>query len=152
MKSLIENRRARHDYHVMESFEAGISLCGTEVKSCRAGNVSLAEAYARINDDELWLVGSHIAPYEQGNRNNPEAAGNRKLLMHKREIVQLRQAVEIKGLTLVPLRVYLMHGRVKVEIGLCKGKNVHDKRQDMKKREDDREMRRAVASASRSHE
>lgn len=152
MKSLIENRRARHEYHVMETFEAGIALSGTEVKSCRAGNVSLAEAYARINDDELWLVGSHIAPYEQGNRNNHEPVRNRKLLMHKREIVQLRQAVEIKGLTLVPLRVYLMHGRVKVEIGLCKGKNVHDKRQDMKKREDDREMRRAVASASRSHE
>lgn len=151
MKVLIENRRARHEYHVIEAFEAGIVLTGTEVKSCRAGNVSLAEAYARVNGGELWLIGCHIATYEQGNRNNHEPVHNRKLLMHKREIIQLRQGIEAKGLTLVPLKIYLAKGHIKVEVGLCKGKNVHDKRQDMKKREDDREMRRAVASVSRSH-
>jgi SsrA-binding protein len=120
------------------------------VKSCRAGNISLNEAYARVIDNELWLMGSHIALYEQGNRNNHEPVRNRKLLMHRREIVRLRQATEAKGLTLVPLKVYLNNGRVKVEIGLCRGKNVRDKRQDMKQRDDERETRRAVASARRS--
>jgi SsrA-binding protein len=150
MKILVQNRRARHLYHVLESFEAGIALRGTEVKSCRAGNISLNEAYARVIDNELWLMGSHIALYEQGNRNNHEPVRNRKLLMHRREIVRLRQATEAKGLTLVPLKVYLNNGRVKVEIGLCRGKNVRDKRQDMKQRDDERETRRAVASARRS--
>jgi SsrA-binding protein len=150
MKILVQNRRARHQYHVEESFEAGIALRGTEVKSCRAGNISLNEAYARVIDGELWLMGSHIAPYEQGNRNNHEPVRNRKLLMHRREIVRLRQATEAKGLTLVPLKVYLSNGRVKVEVGLCRGKNVRDKRQDMKKRDDERETRRAVASARQS--
>lgn len=152
MKILTDNRRARHEYHVIETFEAGIVLCGTEVKSCRAKNISLAEAYARVNDGELWLVGSHIATYEQGNRNNHEPVRNRKLLMHRREIQRLKQATEAKGLTLVPLKIYLERGRVKVEIGLCRGKNVRDKRQDLKKREDERETRRAVVSAIRSRE
>jgi SsrA-binding protein len=150
MKILVQNRRARHEYHVLESFEAGIALCGTEVKSCRAGNVSLNEAYARVMNDELWLMGSHIALYEQGNRNNHEPVRNRKLLMHRREITRLRQATEAKGLTIVPLKIYLNNGRVKVEIGLCRGKNVRDKRQDMKKRDDALETRRAVASARQS--
>lgn len=150
MKILVKNRRARYTYHVLETFEAGIVLQGTEVKSCRAGNISLNEAYARIDDDELWLVGAHIAPYEQGNSNNHEPTRNRKLLMHRHEIRRLRQAVEAKGQTLVPLMVCLSNGRVKVEIGLCKGKNVADKRQDMKTRDAERETRRAIADARRS--
>ncbi|MBT7302008.1 MAG: SsrA-binding protein SmpB [Victivallales bacterium] len=150
MKLLVKNRRARHTYHVLETFEAGIVLQGTEVKSCRAGNISLNEAYARVDDDELWLIGSHIAHYEQGNRNNHEAVRNRKLLMHRREIVRLRQAVEAKGQTLVPLAVGLSNGKVKVEIGLCRGKNVYDKRQDLKKRDAEREPRRAIADSRRA--
>jgi SsrA-binding protein len=150
MKVLTDNRRARHEYHIVEAFEAGIALTGTEVKSCRAKHISLAEAYARVIGGELWLIGSHIAPYEQGNRNNHEPVRNRKLLMHRREIVRLKQAIEAKGMTLAPLKVYLEKGRIKVEIGLCQGKNVRDKRQDLKKREDERETRRVVASATRS--
>ena len=152
MKLLVQNRRAHFSYHVLESFEAGIALCGTEVKSCRAGNISLNEAYARVIDGELWLIGSHIAPYEQGHQFNHEPTRKRKLLMHRREILRLRQAIEAKGQTLVPLKVYLHNGKVKVEIGLCRGKNVHDKRQDIKKRDDDRETRRAVAAVHRKSE
>ena len=149
MKTLVQNRKARHLYHVLETFEAGIALEGTEVKSCRAGNISLAEAYARVTNDELWLTGAHIAPYEQGNRNNHESRRPRKLLMHGREIARLRQSVEAKGLTLVPLRMYLKGPRVKVELGLCRGKNVHDKRDSLKKKADDREARRQMAARNR---
>jgi len=145
MKVLAENRKARHDYHVLERVEAGIVLNGTEVKSCRAHNVSLAEAYAKPKDGELWLYGAHIAPYEQGNRNNHEPRRTRKLLLHSREIRQLTQAVESRGLTLVPLRIYFTpRSKVKVEIGLCRGKQTHDKRADMKRREDDLEVRRVA--------
>lgn len=144
MKQLVQNRKARHDFHVLETFEAGIALTGTEVKSCRAGNVSLVEAYARVDKGELWLLDAHISPYEQGNRFNHPPRRARKLLMHKREIRRLGQQVEAKGLTLIPLRLYLNQGKIKLEVGLCKGKNVHDKRQDMRERDDEREVRRVL--------
>ncbi|MDD4097132.1 MAG: SsrA-binding protein SmpB [Lentisphaeria bacterium] len=147
MKTIAQNKKARHDYAVLETFEAGIALTGTEVKSCRAGGVSLVDAYASIHDGNLQLSGVHIAPYEQGNRNNHEARRSRRLLMHKREIQRLKKSIEAKGLTLVPLSFYFNNqGKVKVELGLCRGKNVHDKRDDLKKREDDRDMRRALAA------
>ena len=144
MSTIAQNKKARHDYAVLEKFEAGIALQGTEVKSCRAHNVSLVEAYARMIDGELWLIGAHIAPYNQGNRNNHEPRRNRKLLMHKREIVRMRQPIEAKGLTLVPLRFYLLRSKVKVELGLCRGKNVHDKRESMKKKMQAQETRRVM--------
>ncbi|MCK5803738.1 MAG: SsrA-binding protein SmpB [Lentisphaeria bacterium] len=147
MKILAKNRKARHDFHVVETFEAGIALQGTEVKSIRGGNVSLAESYARIDDDELWLVGCHIAEYNQGNRNNHEPLRRRKLLMHKREIQRLRQAVEAKGNTLVPLALGLKGSHIKVEIGLCRGKNIADKRDTLRRKEHDRETNRAIREA-----
>lgn len=143
-RTLVRNRKARHDYHVLETFEAGIELTGTETKSCRAANASLSEAYAKIVDGEVWLTDAHIAHYEQGNRNNHDPKRPRKLLMHKREIRRLAQQVDAKGLTLVPLSLYFKGPRIKVELGLCKGKNVHDKRHDMKRRMDEQEVRRAV--------
>ncbi len=144
--TIVQNRKARHDYHILERFEAGIALTGTEVKSCRQHNVSLADAYARVLGRELYLIGAHIAPYEQGNRNNHPPRRDRKLLMHRREIQRLSQQIEAKGLTLIPLRVYFKNSRVKVELGLCKGKQTHDKRQDMKKKMHDLEARRAMES------
>ncbi|HOG51399.1 MAG TPA: SsrA-binding protein SmpB [Lentisphaeria bacterium] len=147
MKMISQNKKARHDYIVLEKFEAGIALTGTEVKSCRAGGVSLVDAYASIHDGNLQLNGVHIAPYEQGNRNNHEPRRSRRLLMHKREIMRLKKSVEAKGLTVVPLSFYFNDkGKVKVELGLCRGKNVRDKRDDLKKREADRDMRRALTA------
>ena len=145
MSTLAQNRKARHDYHVIETLEAGIALLGTEVKSCRAHSISLSDAYARVINGELWLVGAHIAQYEQGNRNNHPPRRNRKLLLHRREIARLSQAIEAKGLTLIPLRVYLARNRIKVELGLCRGKHVRDKREALKKKVHDREVRRAIA-------
>ncbi len=146
-KNLAQNRKARHVYHVLETIEAGLVLTGTEVKSCRAGGISLAEAYAKAADGELWLVSAHIAPYEQGNRNNHAPRRDRKLLLHKREIERLSRQVESKGLTLIPLSVYLSRGKIKLQLGLCRGKNVRDKRQDLKKRADEREARRMISRA-----
>lgn len=146
MQVLAENRKARHDYEILEAFEAGIALTGTEVKSCREHQVSLAESYARVEKGEIWLVGAHIAPYEKGNRNNHPPVRPRRLLLHAREIRKLTQAVEAKGLTLVPLKVYLNpRGLIKLDLGLCRGRNVHDRRQDMKRREDERETQRLVS-------
>ena len=147
MKTISQNKKARHDYVVLEKFEAGIALTGTEVKSCRAGGVSLVDAYASIYEGNMQLTGVHIAPYEQGKRNNHEARRPRRLLMHKREILRLKKSIEAKGLTLVPLAFYFNdQGKVKVEMGLCRGKNVHDKRDALKKREDDLDMRRALTA------
>jgi len=146
MKIIAKNRKARHNFHVLETYEAGVVLMGTEVKACRAGNFSLAEAYAKATDGEMWLIAAHIAPYDHGNRNNHAPSRNRKLLMHKREIQRLTQQVEAKGLTLVPLCAYFSKGKVKVEVGLCRGKNVHDKRHDLKRRSDENETRRIVAA------
>ena len=147
MKVLAKNRKARYEYEVIETFEAGIVLVGTEVKSCRAGQVSLVDSYARMQDGELWLLGAHIAPYNQGNRNNHEAVHPRKLLLHKREIQRLGSSVDAKGLTVVPTRIYLNpRSKIKVELGLCRGKNVRDKRDDIKRRVQDREVQQAIAA------
>lgn len=142
--TLAQNKKARHDYAVLDTLEAGIALTGTEVKSCRARNVSLAESYARLFGGELYLVGAHIAQYEGGNRNNHEPRRDRKLLMHKREIRKLVQQLEAKGLTLVPLRLYLKRQKIKVELGLCRGKNVHDKREALKRKTHEQEAQLAV--------
>ena len=145
MRDIAQNRKARYNYHILETFEAGIVLQGTEVKSCRLNNVSMHDSYARARGGELWLTGVHIAEYVQGNRNNHEPRRARKLLLHKREIQRLSQAVDAKGQTLVPLRFYFnKRNKIKVEIGLCKGKQEHDKRDTMRKKEHENEARRAI--------
>lgn len=138
------NRRAFHDYFVVETLETGIVLSGTEIKSIRDGKISLAEAYARIEDGELWLVGAHIAPYRHGAHANHDPDRPRKLLVHKAEIRELRAAIEQKGMTLVPLRLILKQGRAKVELGVVRGKKLYDKRQATAEREARRDVERAV--------
>jgi SsrA-binding protein len=142
-RSIAQNRKARHDFFILNTFEAGIVLQGTEVKSLRDGRVNLKDSYARVKNGELWLIGMHISPYEQGNIYNHDPERTRKLLMHAREIEKLRRSIEEKGLTLVPLSLYFKEGRVKVEIGLAKGKHSYDKREDTADREAKREMDRA---------
>jgi SsrA-binding protein len=144
------NRRAFHDYHILEKFEAGLVLTGTEVKSVRAGRISLREAYARIEHREGWLVGAHIAPYEQGNIHNHEPVHPRKLLLHRDQIGYLAGKVKEGGVTIVPLRVYDRNGHVKVEIGLARGKKQWDKREALASREAKREIERAVKEFSRA--
>ncbi len=144
MSSLSQNRQAYHDFEVVEKFVAGIALQGTEVKSCRAGDISLAEAYAAVEDGDLWLQNCHIAPYAQGNRQNHEPKRPRRLLMHKAEIRKLKQATEAKGMTVVPLAFFLQKGKIKVELGLCRGKNVADKRETLKRKTAEREIRREI--------
>lgn len=143
-KILADNRIARHRYFILDSFEAGIVLQGTEVKSAKAGNVQLRDAYVRISGEEAWMVNCHISPYTHGNIENHEPTRARKLLLKRMEIKRLIGQSEQKGLTLVPLKLFLKRGLVKVEIGLCKGKELHDKRETIKRRESDREMRRAI--------
>ncbi len=138
-----ENRRARHDYAVLETIECGIVLSGTEVKSVRRGGVSLAGSYAAVLKNELWLVGADISAYEFGNRFNHNPKRDRKLLVHAKEIRELRMKSEAKGLTLVPLKLFLKHGRVKIELGVCRGKALHDKREALKKKDLRREQERA---------
>jgi SsrA-binding protein len=136
----IENRRARHEYHVLESVEAGLALTGTEVKAVRAGGASLTEAYARFRDREAWLIGMHIPPYRQGSFSNTEPTRARKLLLHKEEIVRLQARVAEKGLTIVPLRLYFTRGIAKVLLGLVRGKKLWDKRAAVAKRDVEREI------------
>lgn len=143
-KLITSNKKARRDYFILDTFEAGLVLQGTEVKSLRDGKASLAEAYARLQGDEIFLIGAHIPEYSHGNRQNHEPTRPRKLLMHRREIERLRGKIEEKGLTLVPLRLYWRRGRAKLEIGLARGKRDYDRRQDTLKREADREMERAM--------
>ena len=138
------NRRAFHDFHIMESVEAGIVLTGTEIKSIRDGKATIAEAYARIDNDELWLIGSNISPYTHGNRANHEPGRPRKLLVHRRELDRLRTAVEQKGLTLVPLRLHLKQGRAKLDIGVARGKKLYDKRSADADRQSRRDVDRAL--------
>jgi SsrA-binding protein len=142
--TVARNPRASHDYHILESWETGIVLTGTEVKSLRNGKASIKEAYAHVRGGEVWLEGMHITPYEQGNRWNPEPVRSRKLLLHRREIEKLIGSVERKGLTLIPLELYFSKGRAKVALALGKGKKTHDRRQDIKSRIADREMARAM--------
>lgn len=146
-KEITNNRRARHDYFVESSYEAGIVLQGTEVKSLRATNgITLKDSYADIRQGEMYLVGAHIQPYAQGNIMNHEPERVRKLLMHRAEIQKIGQRAAEKGFTLIPLRVYFKKGKVKVEIGLCRGKNTYDKRDSLKEREAKLEVDRAMRS------
>ncbi len=144
------NRKARHEYSIEDTLEAGIVLTGTEIKSIRAGKVSLQEAYARIDRGEAWLVGAHIAPYATGNRWNHEAKRTRKLLLHKQEIHELLGRTKSKGLTLVPLRLYIDdRGHAKLQIGLGRGKQLHDRRRDIAERDSRRDVERELSDARR---
>ena len=144
IESIARNKRARFDYEILETWEAGIALTGTEVKSLRNGKAQITDAYGIMKDGEVWLLNLHIAPYEQGNRFNHEATRTRKLLLHSREIKRMIGAVERQGLTLVALEIYFKRGRAKVRLGLGRGKKLHDKRADLKEKDDKREMARAV--------
>jgi SsrA-binding protein len=148
-KPIADNRRARHDYHLLERFEAGLVLTGTEVKSLREGRASLQQAFAEERGGELWLVGAHIATYDKGGTANHDPDRDRKLLLHRREIDRLAARVRERGLTLVPTRLYFKDGRAKVEIALARGKELRDKRRDIAKREADRQMERALKSRGR---
>ncbi len=148
-KIVAKNRKAFHDYHILESLEAGIELSGTEVKSLRAGKVNLKDSYGRIKDGELFLIGVHISPYDNASTFNHEPERDRKLLVHHRELKRLYGKLLEKGLTIVPLRVYFKDNWAKVELGLAKGKRQYDKRQDKEKREVERAMRRAVKRTHR---
>ena len=143
-KTIAVNRKARHDYFVEETYECGISLVGTEVKSLRAGAVNLKDSYCSIKDGEIFVVGMHVSPYEQGNIFNRDPLRQRKLLMHKREIMKLFGYVKRDGYSLIPLSLYFKGSRVKLELGLCKGKKLHDKRDDAARRDASREMDRAM--------
>lgn len=148
--SIARNPRARHDYHLLETWEAGLVLTGTEVKSLRDGKASLGEAYAHVRGNEVWLEGLTIAPYAAGSYNNPPPTRSRKLLLHRRQIRKLIGATTQKGLTLIPLELYFNErGRAKVAIALGKAKKLHDKREDLKRRVMDREMARAVRERRR---
>ena len=138
----IDNRRARHEYEILESLESGLALTGTEVKAIRAGGVSLNEAYARFRDGEAWLMGMHVPPYKQGSFSNVDPNRPRKLLLHKEEIARLMSRVGEKGLTIIPLRMYFTRGMVKVQLGLARGKKLWDKRADVAKRDVEREIAR----------
>jgi SsrA-binding protein len=137
-----ENRKARHDYTVLETIECGIVLTGTEVKSVRHGEVSLSGSYGAVLKGELWLVGADIAAYKFGNRFNHEPKSMRKLLVHAKEVRELQLTTEAKGLTLIPLRVFLKNGRIKVDLGVCRGKQLHDKRDALKKKALRRDLER----------
>ncbi|MCR5090108.1 MAG: SsrA-binding protein SmpB [Oscillospiraceae bacterium] len=143
-KKITENRKAYHDYFVLERFEAGIELAGTEVKSIRASQVNLKDSFCIIKDGELFLRGAHISPYEHGNIFNRDPVRIRRLLMHKREILKLQARVMQDGVALIPLSLYFKDSRVKVELGLCKGKKLHDKRESDAERQSKREIDRAM--------
>ena len=144
-KTIARNKKALHEYQILETWEAGIVLIGPEVKSVRAGHVSLNEAYARVDRGEVWLHDLHISPYDPASRWNADPLRPRKLLLHSREIRKLIGATEQKGLTLVPLELYLLRGRVKVALALGRGKKLHDKREDLKRRAMERDVQRALS-------
>lgn len=149
-KTIAVNRRARHEFSIDDTIEAGLALSGTEIKSIRAGKVNLADAFARIDRGEAWLVGAHIAPWEGGNRLNHEPKRDRKLLLHRDEIDELLGKTKAKGLTLIPLRLYISdRGKAKVELGLGKGKQLHDRRREIAERDARREMDRELAESRR---
>ncbi len=149
MKTIAQNKKAFHDYFVIESMEAGIELCGTEVKSIRSGRVNLKDSWCSIEDGELYIKGMHISPYEQGNIFNRDPMRVRRLLMHKREIMRLFGTVKQDGYSLIPLSLYFKGSKVKVQVGLCKGKKLYDKREDMAARDAKRDMQRAIKERSR---
>ncbi len=149
-RTVAQNRKARHDYFILETFECGIVLTGTEIKSVRDGRVNLREGYALIREGELWLTGVHISPYEKGSYYNHQPLRDRKLLMKKNEILRLFSRIREKGLTLVPLSMYIKEGkRAKVELALVKGKQLHDKRDSIAEKDAKRDMERAVRQKSR---
>ena len=149
-KNVVVNRRARHDYHFIEKFEAGIALVGSEVKSLRQSKVSLQDAYAVVEDGEMFIVNMYVAPYEKGSYYLPDPRRKRRLLMHKSEIRKLKGKVEQKGLTLIPLRVYFVRGKAKLEIALARGKPRRDRREEIARRDMDRDMQRERRAAERS--
>jgi len=148
-KIISTNRKARHDYHIEESYEAGIVLTGTEVKSVRGARVNLKDSYARVENGEIFLYNMHISPYEQGNRFNHDPMRIRKLLMHRIEISRLSGKIKEKGYSLIPLKIYLKKGRIKLELGLARGKKLYDKRRDIAERDSKREMERAFRDKQR---
>jgi SsrA-binding protein len=143
-KTVATNRKARHEYFILETYEAGIALQGSEIKSIRAGQISLSEAYIRIDGQQAWLEDAHIAPYAQANRFNHDPRRPRKLLLHAKEINKLWNEVRQKGVTIIPLSVYLKEGRAKVEIAIAKGKKLYDKRADMAERDAKRDIERSL--------
>jgi SsrA-binding protein len=148
-KNVAENRKAFHDYHILETFEAGVALLGTEVKAIREGNVNLRDSYAQVNDGEVWVYNIHIKPYSHRGYADHEPTRKRKLLLHRQEIRKLIGRTVERGMTLVPTRMYFKNGRVKIALGLAKGKQAHDKRETIKRREADRETRAAVKERRR---
>ena len=144
IRTVAQNKKAFHDYFVEDKYEAGIALSGTEIKSIRAGGVNLKDSYCQIKNGEIWAVGIHISPYEHGTIFNREPLRDRKLLMHKKEILKLEGQTTQKGLTLVPLSLYFSGQRIKVEVGLCRGKKMYDKRDSIAKAESDREIERRL--------
>jgi SsrA-binding protein len=148
-KLIAENRKARHEFHLLDRVEAGIALTGSEVKSLREGRAQLQRAFGDVRDGEVWLVGAHIAPYDQAGVENHDPDRDRKLLLHRREIDDLTTKVQERGFTLVPTRLYFKDGRAKVEVALAKGKDVRDRRREIAKRESDRQIERALKQRSR---
>jgi SsrA-binding protein len=149
-KLITENRKARHEYHLLERFEAGLALTGSEVKSLRDGRAQLQRAYGDIRDGEVWLVGAHISTYDQAGIQNHDPDRDRKLLLHRREINNLTGKVQERGFTLVPTKLYFKNGRAKVELAVAKGKDVRDRRREISKRESDRQIERALKRRSRA--
>lgn len=143
-KPLAQNKKASHDYHILDTIEAGIVLTGTEIKSIRAARINLKDGFAQIKDGEAWLMNVHISLYDQGNQFNHDPLRNRKLLLHKKQINQLAGEISKKGVTLVPLKVYIKNGFAKVLLGLAQGKHDYDKRESIKKRDQEREIRRTL--------
>jgi SsrA-binding protein len=150
-KMIAQNRKARHDYHIDDVIEAGLVLTGTEVKSLRAGRASLVDGFAEVLDNEVWLLGVHIPEYAQGTWNNHTPRRRRKLLLNRREIDRLASRVAERGLTIVPLALYFKDGKAKIEIGLGRGKKTYDKRQDLARRDADREVARAMGRRAKGH-
>ena len=148
-KTIMTNRAAFHEYHILEKYEAGAALTGTEVKSVRAGQLQLKESYVTVRDGEAWLLGAHVSPYSHGNRENHEPLRERKLLLHRREIDRLETEATVKGMTLVVTRVYLKGGRVKFEIGVARGKKLYDKRETEMRRTVERETRAQLKERSK---
>jgi SsrA-binding protein len=148
-KQLASNRSAFHNYHISDKYEAGIALTGTEVKSVMVGRVQLKESYVAVRDDEAWLFNAHISPYSHGNRENHEPLRTRKLLLHRREIVRLEEAAVKQGMTLVATRVYLKNGRIKLEVGVARGKKMYDKRETEMRRTIDRETQAQLKERNR---
>lgn len=143
-KTIAQNRKAYHDYFVLETYEAGIELFGTEIKSIRAGRVNLKDSFCSVDDGEMYAIGMHISPYEQGNRFNRDPMRKKKLLLHKKEINELFAESQQQGLSIIPLQLYIRKGRAKLQIGLCKGKKMYDKRAVQAKKDSDRAIERAM--------